>query len=100
MNDSELIELRDLIEQVMYAPTKKEAQFLLIKLEHFIALKRSSILCLDPYLNGKIDQVIAYAKDASGRVMNKEHWISCVDQSWYVFENGIKSKRNNIKSES
>lgn len=100
MNDSELTELRDLIEQVMYARTKKEAQFPLTKLERFIALKRSSILCLDPYLDGKIDQVIAYAKDASGRVTNKEHWISCVDQSWYVFENGIRNKRENIKRDN
>lgn len=98
MNDSELIELKDIIDEVMYSPTKKEAQTLLRKLENFIVLKRSSIFCLDPYLNGKIDEVIAYAKDASGRVSNKEHWISCAEQSWYVFENGIRSKREKMKS--
>lgn len=93
MDDSELIKLRDIIDEVIYAPTKKEAQSPLRRLECFVSLKRSNILCIDPYLDGKIDQVIAYAKDASGQAKNKEHWISCVDQSWYTFENGIKNKR-------
>ena len=93
MNDNELIELRDLLDKVIDSSTKKEAQFPLRELEYFVSLKRSSIFSLDPYLDEKIDQVIAYAKDASGRVANKEHWVSCVEQSWYVFENGIKNKR-------
>jgi hypothetical protein len=49
---------------------------------------------IDPYLSGKLGEVISYAKEASGRARNKQHWISCVEQSWYVFENGVKRDRN------
>jgi hypothetical protein len=87
MDDSTLNELRQLVDEVMYAPTKKEAQLPIRRLEFKASGLKGAI---DPYLSGKLGEVIVYAKEASGRVNNKQHWISCVNQCWYVFENGKK----------
>ena len=46
---------------------------------------------MDPYYANyarKLDQVISYAEEASGRVRDKQHWIYQVDQCWYVFKYG------------
>jgi len=83
----ELSELRQLVDEVIYAPTKKEAQPPLRRLEFIAAGLKGSI---DPYFSGKLGEVIAYAKEASGRVSNKQHWISCAESCWYTFENGVK----------
>lgn len=90
MDDSELKELRQLVDEVMYAPTKKDAQFPLRRLEFVASGLQGAICAIDPYLVGKLGEVIACAKTASGRVKNKRHWISCVEQCWYVFESGIE----------
>ncbi|MGI2325189.1 MULTISPECIES: hypothetical protein [Methylococcus] len=87
MNTSRLSELRQLVDEVMYASTKNEAQHPLRRLE-FIASELTGII--DPYLSGKLKEIIAYAKEASGRDSNKHHWISCVKNCWYTFENGVK----------
>jgi hypothetical protein len=87
MDKNTLDELRQLINEVMYASTKKDAQHPL-KLLEFKASGLKGLI--DPYLSGKLGEVINYAKEASGRGKNKEHWISCVENHWYVFENGIK----------
>ncbi len=87
MDDGKLIELRQLVDEVMYAATKKDAARPLRRLE-FVAAEIKGMI--DNYLSGELGEVITYAKEASGKVKNKEHWISCVEQSWYVFENGVK----------
>lgn len=88
MNDKELTELRDLIDEVIYSSTKADAKPFLNQLKRqALGIKKN----IDPYISGKLNEVIAYADEASGRVKNKEHWISCVEQSWYVFENGCKN---------
>ncbi len=87
MNNETISQLKGLIDEVIYAPTKKDAQHQLRRLEFMASGLRGRI---DPYLSGKLSEVIAYAKEASGRVNNKSHWISCVDQCWYVFESGVQ----------
>jgi len=87
MEESTLKKLRGLVEAVMYAPTKKDAQDPLRRLK-FMA----STMKLDGYLSGKLGEVISYAMEASGKVKNKGHWVSNVEQSWYVFENGVNRK--------
>lgn len=87
MDDNILTELRQLVDEVIYAPTKTEAQIPLRRLEFMASRLKGTI---EPYFSGKLGEVIAYAKQASGRVNDKEHWKSCVDQCWYVFENGVK----------
>ena len=91
MDDNTLKELRKLVDEVVYASTKKDAQSPLRRLEFEASMLRG---VTDPYLSGKLGEVINYAKEASGRVKNKQHWISCVEQSWYVFENGLKRGRD------
>lgn len=87
MDKNTLNELRQLVNEVMYASTKKDAQHPLKLLES----KASGLKgVIDPYFSGKLGEVISYAKEASGRVNNKEHWISCAENCWYVFENGVK----------
>jgi len=40
----------------------------------------------------KLGQAINSAKEASGQVQNKDHWISNAKQYWSVFESGIKEE--------
>lgn len=87
MDDNTLAELRQLVDEVMYAPTKKDSQRPLRRLEFIASGLKGNI---DPYFSGKLSEVIAYAKEASGKVNNKKHWMSCVEQCWYVFKNGVK----------
>lgn len=82
-----LDELQQLVAQVMYAPTKKEAQHSIKRLEFMASSLKAEI---DPYFSGKLGEVISYAKKASGQVKYKDHWILCLKQCWYVFENGVK----------
>lgn len=86
MEDNKLRELRQLIDEVMHADTKKDAEQPLRRLEFLAAVLTETI---GPYFSGKLGEVIAYAKEASGRVSNKQHWISCVEQEWHVFKAGI-----------
>lgn len=86
MDKNRLDELRNLVEEVMYASTKKEAQHSIRRLEFMASALSGEI---DKYLSGKLGEVISYAKEASGQVKNKDHWMSCVEQCWYVFENGV-----------
>ena len=87
MDKDTLDKLRELVDAVMYSPTKKDAKDLVRRLE-FMASQLSRDL--DGYLSGKLDEAVSYAKEASGQVRNKEHWISNVERSWYVFEIGVK----------
>ena len=87
MDTNKLSELRQLVDEVMYASTKKEAELPLRRLEFIASGLKGSI---DPYFSGKLGEVIVFAKEASGRVSNKQHWISCAEQCWYTFENGVK----------
>jgi len=87
MDKNGLAELRRLVEQVMYAPTKKGAQQSIRRLEFMAATVKVEI---DGYDSGKLSEVIGYAKEAAGRVRNKEHWIARGEQCWYVFENAVR----------
>ncbi|MEC4888566.1 MAG: hypothetical protein RI101_00770 [Nitrospira sp.] len=94
MNEGKLKELRQLVDEVMYAATKKEARSSVRRLEFVASDMKSAI---DSYLSGKLSEIVSFAKEASGNVKGKGHWISCVERSWYVFEGGVKwnqSQRN------
>lgn len=87
MNHSTLNEIRNLINHVMYAPTKKDAQHPLSILE----FKQSNLEgIISSYLYEKLGEVISFAKEASGKSKDKEHWISCVEKNWSIFETGIQ----------
>lgn len=88
MNINELTNLWKSIEEVINAPTKKEAKSLVSRLRFQTTKIKTHID--DPYLSNKLDEVIIYAEEASGRAKDKAHWESCVQQSWYTFENGIR----------
>ncbi len=87
MTDSDIKEIRKLVDEVISAPSKLKAKPAIKSLMFQYNQLRNSI---DPYYVGKLREVIDYAKSASGRVKDKLHWINCVEQSWYVFENGVK----------
>ncbi|WP_345977574.1 hypothetical protein [Sulfurimonas sp. HSL3-7] len=89
MNTDELANLWKSIEEVINAPTKKEAQPLVSRLKFQASQIKAHIN--DPYLKNKLDEVIIYAEEASGRVMNKLEAESYVQQSWYTFESGVKN---------
>ena len=90
MDSKKISEIRDLVDEVMYASTKKEAQHPLRRLEFEASGLKGTI---DPNLLEKLSQVISYASQASGQVSNKQHWISCAEQSWYVFKTGVNQER-------
>jgi len=93
MNTNELSSLWESVEEVMYAPTKKEAKPLVNRLK-FITTKIKTRID-NSYLSNKLDEVIMYAEEASGRVKDKAHWESCAQLSWYTFESEVKTHNKN-----
>lgn len=89
MNLDTLNRIKDLVNEVIYSSTKKDAQSGIKRLEFMVSGLRGD---LDGYSFGKLSEVIGHAKEASGQVENKEHWISNVEQSWYVFENCVATE--------
>ncbi|MFN7716806.1 MAG: hypothetical protein ACK5QS_15210 [Pseudanabaenaceae cyanobacterium] len=87
MDQNVLDELRQIVNEVAYAATKKDVQKPLKVLEFRASVLKGTI---EPYLSVKLSETITYAKEASGNVKNKEHWISCVRENWHIFESGIK----------
>ena len=86
MDESEVIELKDLINELVHARTKKDAK----SLHNRLNCKASNLAGkIDPYYLGKLSEAINFAMDASGQVSDKEHWRSCMERSWYVFKGGI-----------
>jgi hypothetical protein len=87
MDSKTLIELRQLIDRIMCAPTKKDAQESLSNLQSIASSVRGDI---DPYAFSKLEEIIVLAKQASGRVNGKQHWISQVEQRWFIFKSNIE----------
>lgn len=83
INEIQLKNLKELMEEVLNAPTKETAKKPLRKLE-----SQASFLSekLSPYANGKLREVISSCTVGSGQVKDKSHWINCAERSWYVFE--------------
>ena len=85
MDESELNELKDQIDNLVYAGTKKDAKPLCNRLE----FKASNLTGkIDPYYLGKLKEAIRFAMSASGQVPDKDHWRSCMERSWYTFKGG------------
>ncbi len=89
MESELIIELRELIDDVIDARTKKDAQMPIKRLRFKASRLHGQI---DPYLYGKLGEVISHAESAAGQVRDKDHWISCLDSSWYVFESRMKNQ--------
>ena len=90
MSQTELTELWDSIESIIYSSTKEEGKIAFNRLKVKIAKIQTTIN--NPYLKNKLNEVISYALEASGRVSHKEHMSNCAQTSWYVFENGVLAK--------
>ena len=86
MDKNTVDKLRNLIDATIYAATKNDAKIPIRQLEFMASNIKGKI---HPYAFGKLREAINYAMEASGRVENKEHWISNVNTSWYVFENDV-----------
>jgi hypothetical protein len=89
MDMKELDDIRELIELVIHASTKADAKPCIRRLNFAISNVKPT---LDPYLAGKVSEAAGYAAEASGQVRNKEHWISCMEQSWYVVNSHVRRK--------
>jgi hypothetical protein len=89
MEESTLSELRELLDEVIHAPSKKDAKPPLRRLEFAASIVSRDI---DPYLSGKLFEAIGYAETASGRVQNKQHWISCAEDTWIWFEARVRKE--------
>ncbi len=62
-NEANLQELRKLIKEVMFSVSKRDA----------------------------LKAAFNFAKQASGSVKDKEHWISCAESSFRNFESRVKT---------
>jgi hypothetical protein len=89
MDMKELEDIRELIDLVIYSSTKADAKPVIRRLNFAISNVKPK---LDPYLAGKLSEAASYAAEASGQARNKEHWISCMEQSWYVFKSHVSQK--------
>lgn len=88
MTESELIELKNEIDNLVYASTKKEAKPLYNKLKFKASHLNEEI---NPYLLGKLNEAILHAHEASGQIANKEHWMMCMERSWQIFKSGVQN---------
>jgi hypothetical protein len=89
MNEEELKKIKRLVDEVIYSQTKRDAMRPFARLN----LAISSISHKIPVSAAlKLQEVAAYAKEASGQPRMKEHWISCVETSWYSFESIVSTK--------
>ncbi len=90
MNDSTLKELRQLVDEVVNAPTKQDAKSPLKHLEYKVSTLSEVIKAINPSMFVKLGEVIISAKNASGKVKDKELLKSFVANDWYAFESGVK----------
>jgi len=88
MNESDLKKIRELVEEIMYSSTKKEAENAIKVLKYKILFLEYSI---DSDLLGKLKDAAIYSEEASGRVKNKEHRITCARDSLIEFESRIRA---------
>jgi len=86
-----LSEIRSKLDEVSSASTKADATQAIKHLDHIASQLKGQ---LDSYLSGKLSEVISYAKEASGQAKDKQLWISNMESSWYVFENGFEKSIN------
>lgn len=86
MNADDLKRIERLVEEAIYSPTKTAAKLPLRKLNTSVLRLRSRF---DGYTYRKLREVISFATEASGQVSNKDHWISCVRNSWSVFMSNV-----------
>ncbi len=87
MDEKKIQEFRMLVDDVIDSPTKKDAQISLDRLKLLASSVESSI---DSDLYGKLREVINSAQKASGQAQNKNHWITRLNNSWYIFERRVK----------
>lgn len=72
-------EIKQLVDNAIYAPNKKEAQKYITQMQSY-----RYNLCGNAY--NILGELISYAESASGRVIDKQHWIECVKNRLYVLE--------------
>lgn len=93
IDEVQIKNLKELMEEVLSSYTKENAKSAIRKLEsqaNFLSEK------LTPYARGKLREVISSCKAGAGQVKDKDHWISCAERSWYVFE---RESRSDSKTE-
>lgn len=91
INAVKLDEIRSLLDDVVNSMSKKDAASPSRKLDFMIA---NTVGHLNGYTSGKLREAGNYAKAGSGQVKNKDHYISCMNQSWDVFESDVEGGRS------
>lgn len=79
LTQQEYQEIKELVDNAIYAPNKKEAQ-------KYITQMQSYRYNLCGNANNILGELISYTQSASGRVTDKQHWIECVINRLYVLE--------------
>jgi hypothetical protein len=87
-----LKELKRKVDAVIFTTSKADAARPLRELEFYVATNTSG---LDPYLRGKLSEVVCYAKEASGQPRDKSHWAQVADSCWHEFESKLKRVSEN-----
>ena len=84
MNQEEFSNLKNLFDQIEFASTKADALPLLKKLE--FACSSSN---LEPPARNILSKAVSYAKSAAGQVVDKQHWLTCMKETWLQFESEV-----------
>lgn len=90
MENKILEEFQTLVDDVVNAPTKKDAKFPIRKLEFFVSQLNGK---LDNYLHGVMKIIVNHAKEASGQVNNKDHWLTNVQDNLNYLKMELKTER-------
>ena len=83
IDPDEIDQIKDLVFEATYSSTKADASAALNQLNAIFMHHESS---LEPYAREKFKELISYAKTASGRVTEKEHWINVVNSAFGKFK--------------
>ena len=86
MNESDISNLKTLLDSLVFASTKADAKPIYNKLNFKTSTLSGEI---DQYSLDKLIEAISYAYSASGQVNDKSHWQSNMERSWYVFEANV-----------
>lgn len=87
LTDAEIKHLRGLVDEVVDASSKAAAKEPTRRLEFAESEIRGRV---SGAMATKFGEVVSYAKQASGKPRDKEHWQSAWRASWSVFVSGVK----------
>ena len=92
LSREEFDKIKDLLEEVAYAPTMADGKNSSKKLNFYIGSIGRHIAS---YPRGVIGEAAEYASTASGKVQDKAHWLDAMEEKLYVLESFVERTNSN-----